>query len=54
MASLPGHLRVLNPHPAVFAFYDGRVEGYRMFAEKNWIDEGERRVWFLFETLRKG
>ena len=40
MASLPGHLRVLNPHPAVFAFYDGRVEGYRMFAEKNWIDEG--------------
>ncbi|MGE0022824.1 MAG: MBL fold metallo-hydrolase [Hyphomicrobium sp.] len=37
---MPGHLRVLNPHPAVFAFYDGRVEGYRMFAEKNWIDEG--------------
>lgn len=21
---------------------------------ENWIDEGERRVWFLFETLRKG
>jgi glyoxylase-like metal-dependent hydrolase (beta-lactamase superfamily II) len=40
MASLLGHLRVLNPHPAVFAFYDGRVDGYRMFAEKNWIDEG--------------
>jgi len=40
MASLPGHLRVLNPHPAVFAFYDGRVEGYRMFPDKNWIDEG--------------
>jgi starvation-inducible DNA-binding protein len=21
---------------------------------ENWIDEGERRTWFLFETLRKG
>ncbi len=21
---------------------------------ENWIDEGERRVWFLFETLRRG
>lgn len=21
---------------------------------ENWIDESERRVWFLFETLRKG
>lgn len=40
MAALTEHLRVLNPHPAVFAFYDGRVEGYRMLPEKNWIDEG--------------
>jgi len=35
-----GHLRILNPHPAVFAFYDGRVDGYRMSPEKNWVDEG--------------
>jgi starvation-inducible DNA-binding protein len=21
---------------------------------ENWIDEGERRVWFLFETTRQG
>lgn len=35
-----GHLRVLRPHPAVYAFYDGRVPGYRMMAEKNWVDEG--------------
>ncbi len=35
-----GHLRVLRPHPAVYAFYDGRVPGYRFAPEKNWLDEG--------------
>ena len=35
-----GHLRVLKPHPAVYAFYDGRVRGYRFSPEKNWLDEG--------------
>jgi cyclase len=35
-----GHLRVLKPHPAVYAFYDGRVPGYRFSPEKNWLDEG--------------
>jgi cyclase len=34
------HLRVLRPHPAIYAFYDGRVEGYRYAAETNWVDEG--------------
>lgn len=34
------HLRVLRPHPAVYAFYDGRVPGYRFAEEKNWLDEG--------------
>ena len=35
-----GHLRVFHPHPAVYAFYDGRVSGYRFSPEKNWLDEG--------------
>jgi cyclase len=35
-----GHLRVSKPHPAVYAFYDGRVPGYRFAQEKNWLDEG--------------
>lgn len=35
-----GHLRVLRPHPAIYAFYDGRVPGYRFAEQKNWIDEG--------------
>jgi cyclase len=35
-----GHMRVLRPHPAIFAFYDGRVPGYRFAEEPNWVDEG--------------
>jgi cyclase len=34
------HLRVLRPAPAVYAFYDGRVDGYRFGDEPNWIDDG--------------
>jgi cyclase len=34
------HLRVLRPHPSIYAFYDGRVPGYRHAAEPNWVDEG--------------
>lgn len=34
------HLRVLRPHPAIYAFYDGRVPGYRYAPHKNWVDEG--------------
>jgi cyclase len=31
---------VLRPAPAVYAFYDGRVEGYRFDQDQNWIDDG--------------
>jgi cyclase len=34
------HLRVLTPHENIFAFYDGRVEGYRFMPEENWVDDG--------------
>jgi cyclase len=33
-------MRVLRPAENVFAFYDGRVEGYRHAPERNWVDEG--------------
>jgi glyoxylase-like metal-dependent hydrolase (beta-lactamase superfamily II) len=33
-------MRVLRPADNVFAFYDGRVEGYRNAPERNWVDEG--------------
>jgi glyoxylase-like metal-dependent hydrolase (beta-lactamase superfamily II) len=34
------HLRVLEPHPNVLAFYDGRVPGYRFAQGRNWVDDG--------------
>jgi cyclase len=34
------HLRVLEPHPSILAFYDGRVEGHQFMAGPNWVDEG--------------
>ncbi|CAM1501071.1 Fc.00g102330.m01.CDS01 [Cosmosporella sp. VM-42] len=33
-------LRILNPYPGIFAYYDGRT-GKRFFSEKpNWLDDG--------------
>jgi cyclase len=34
------HLRILQPHPNVLAFYDGRVPGYRFAEGGNWVDDG--------------
>ena len=34
------HLRVLRPAPNIYAFYDGRVEGYRFAEGENWVDDG--------------
>jgi glyoxylase-like metal-dependent hydrolase (beta-lactamase superfamily II) len=34
------HVRVLRPADGVFAFYEGREEGHRFAAERNWVDEG--------------
>ncbi len=34
------HLRLLEPHPNILAFYDGRVEGQQFMAEHNWVDDG--------------
>jgi len=34
------HLRVLEPHPNVLAFYDGRVPGHRFAEGPNWVDDG--------------
>jgi cyclase len=34
------HMRVLRPAEGVYAFYDGRVEGYRFAERPNWVDEG--------------
>jgi cyclase len=34
------HLRVLRPASNIYAFYDGRVDGYRYAAGDNWVDDG--------------
>ena len=34
------HLRVFHPHDNIYAFYDGRIEGYRFAPEDNWVDDG--------------
>ena len=34
------HLRVLEPHPQILAFYDGRVEGFSFADYPNWVDDG--------------
>jgi cyclase len=34
------HMRMLRPADGVYAFYDGRVAGYRFATEENWVDEG--------------
>jgi len=38
-AALP-HLRIFQPHPGLFAYYDGRAPGYRFMSEPNWVDDG--------------
>jgi glyoxylase-like metal-dependent hydrolase (beta-lactamase superfamily II) len=40
----PPHLRVLQPHPGIFAYYDGRIPGYRFDPRPNWVDDGALEV----------
>ena len=40
MNDLTSHLRILEPHPGIWAFYDGRVAGHRFAPEPNWVDDG--------------
>ncbi|CAM5340679.1 hypothetical protein MAUB1S_05899 [Mycolicibacterium aubagnense] len=34
------HMRILQPAPDVYAFYDGRVAGQRFANHPNWVDDG--------------
>jgi cyclase len=34
------HIRVSEPHNGIFAYYDGRIEGYKFMAGPNWVDDG--------------
>ncbi len=39
MTALP-HLRISQPHEGLFAYYDGRIDGYRFDQRPNWVDAG--------------
>ena len=34
------HLRIFHPHNNIYAYYDGRVPGYRFMEQNNWVDNG--------------
>jgi glyoxylase-like metal-dependent hydrolase (beta-lactamase superfamily II) len=39
--SLAGTMRIHEPYPGVFAYYDGRIPGKRLHSDKpNWLDDG--------------
>lgn len=41
MSQLTATLRILEPCPGLFAYYDGRIVGKRLFStEPNWLDDG--------------
>jgi cyclase len=48
------HLRVLEPHPGILAFYDGRVPGHRFAAGPNWVDDGALSLGVASYALIKG
>jgi glyoxylase-like metal-dependent hydrolase (beta-lactamase superfamily II) len=40
ISTVTKHMRVLRPAESIFAFYDGRVDGYRFAEGQNWVDDG--------------
>ena len=38
------HMRVFHPAEGIYAFYDGRIDGYRFAEGPNWVDEGALSV----------
>lgn len=41
MAEITSTLRIFEPSPGVFAYYDGRIEGKRLHSPApNWLDDG--------------
>ena len=41
MTDMTATLRILQPYPGIFAYYDGRISGKRLHSENaNWLDDG--------------
>ena len=54
MTALTQHLRVYEPHPGLFAFYDGRVDGQRFADGPNWVDDGALSLGIASYALLRG
>ncbi len=41
MTDLAATLRTLEPYPGIYAYYDGRISGKRLYStDRNWLDDG--------------
>ncbi|UVC10941.1 MBL fold metallo-hydrolase [Rhizobium sp. TH2] len=41
MDAMTATMRILEPYPGIYAYYDGRIEGKRLHSEgPNWVDDG--------------
>src|SRR5258708_25394877 len=41
MSDLTERVRILEPYPGIFAYYDGRSAGRRLHStSRNWLDDG--------------
>jgi cyclase len=41
MSSTTATMRILEPYPGIYAYYDGRIAGKRLHSEaRNWVDDG--------------
>ena len=54
MTGLTQHLRVIEAHPGLYAFYDGRVEGQRFAEGPNWVDDGALSLGIASYALLRG
>jgi cyclase len=54
VSDLTKHLRVFEPHPGLFAFYDGRVDGQRFAQGPNWVDDGALSLGIASYALLRG
>ncbi len=54
MTTFTQHLRILEPAPGLYAYYDGRVPGFRFLQDKNWVDEGALALGIAAFALVRG
>jgi cyclase len=48
-------LRMLEPYPGLFAYYDGRIAGKRLYSEcSNWIDDGAYSLGIASYSIVRG